>query len=510
MKKLFYPILIILFCSKFSLAQNVTINPTGITPLPAATGYPRISNAQILALPSPLKGDLAYDLTFNCLRVFNGTKWLNILTGQDTNQPATLAWTVSSAGSSVVNKIEKDASGNIYALGNFSQTATFSSTSITSVGDNDIFLAKYTDTGTLLWVKSAGSPAGDIGLDLKIDASGNPIITGYYNDAINFNGIILSNLGGSDICIAKYNSSGTLVWAKKAGGAGLDIPSNLETDPSGNIYLSSNFLGTITFFGTSNTVLMSAGLKDGALAKYDSNGSLLWAKGLSSSTDNTVGDLEIVGSNLYLVGNYSGTVNLGNSVSLSSSISPTDNFIARYDLNGNCQNAINLGSSTLTISKIVKDANSNLYICGSSYGATSIGGLSLSGPALTYSIFAKLNSSLAVTLVIGLPCPSLSGATSIDIDATGNIYLVGFFNDSISNYIQTLTSKGLSDVFLAKFNPSGIPLLLLNFGSLAYDSSTSMVLGSNIFISGLFNGDFGNSLYNPGANPNAFILRVSE
>lgn len=128
--------------------QNVTINPTGITPQ-TSSSYPRITYNQILALPSPLKGDLAYDLTFDCLRVFNGVKWLNLLTGQDINKAASLTWALKSNDFLSVVDIEKDANGNIFVIGNFKQTATFGTVQKTAVGDNDVFLAKYTDTGTL-------------------------------------------------------------------------------------------------------------------------------------------------------------------------------------------------------------------------------------------------------------------------------------------------------------------------------------------------------------------------
>lgn len=79
------PHIVFLCCSLVASAQNVTIFPNGITPATTST-HPRISYDQILALPNPLKGDLAYDLTFNCLRVFNGTKWLHLLSAQDVNQ----------------------------------------------------------------------------------------------------------------------------------------------------------------------------------------------------------------------------------------------------------------------------------------------------------------------------------------------------------------------------------------------------------------------------------------
>jgi len=59
---------------KFTVyTQNLTITPNGITPAMGGTLL-RLSYEGILALPSPPLGDLAYDLTYNYLRVYNG-KW---------------------------------------------------------------------------------------------------------------------------------------------------------------------------------------------------------------------------------------------------------------------------------------------------------------------------------------------------------------------------------------------------------------------------------------------------
>ena len=58
-------------------SQSVTITPNGITP---ASSHPRLTYDAILALSSPAEGDIAYDITFKCLRVFNGNKWVCTIT----------------------------------------------------------------------------------------------------------------------------------------------------------------------------------------------------------------------------------------------------------------------------------------------------------------------------------------------------------------------------------------------------------------------------------------------
>ena len=49
---------------------------------------------------------------------------------------------------------------------------------LTSDGDRDIFSAKYTADGDLVWAKRAGGADRDGGRDIAVDGSGNAYVTG--------------------------------------------------------------------------------------------------------------------------------------------------------------------------------------------------------------------------------------------------------------------------------------------------------------------------------------------
>ncbi|MEE9411846.1 MAG: SBBP repeat-containing protein, partial [Methylococcales bacterium] len=82
-----------------------------------------------------------------------------------------------------------DNSGSVYVMGNFTNTVTFGSgesseTTLTSDGGNDIFLAKYTADGDLVWAKRAGGISFDVGSSLAVDGSGNAYLTGFFSSGI--------------------------------------------------------------------------------------------------------------------------------------------------------------------------------------------------------------------------------------------------------------------------------------------------------------------------------------
>ena len=93
-----------------------------------------------------------------------------------------------------------------------------------------------------LWAKSAGGIGGDRVSKTTTDASGNVYVTGFYDSpSITFGTTTLTNLGGgNDMYIVKYAASGNVLWAKGAGGSGIDLSRSISTDNAGNVYLTGH------------------------------------------------------------------------------------------------------------------------------------------------------------------------------------------------------------------------------------------------------------------------------
>ncbi len=147
------------------------------------------------------------------------------------------------------NAIALDPSGNTYVTGYFQGTATFGSSSLTTSGSGmDIFVAKLDPSGNWLWARRAGSSQDtEQGNGICVDASGNCCVTGIFYGTATFGSTSLSSSGLEDSFIARLDTEGNWLWVKKAGGSGIDSGLGIATDSGGYIHTTGYHEGTATY-----------------------------------------------------------------------------------------------------------------------------------------------------------------------------------------------------------------------------------------------------------------------
>src|SRR5688572_8900003 len=138
-------------------------------------------------------------------------------------------------------------------------------------------------------ISSAINPGPDERVrDLQVDDDGNVYACGHIRQFADFNGTSVTTYGDQDIFIAKYDCHGDLVWVRIAGGPGVEVAFALALSSSGHIYLTGAVISEsgfqVIFF---NTVLTFESLHDIYLAKFDLAGNYLWGKFAGPGTQNT-------------------------------------------------------------------------------------------------------------------------------------------------------------------------------------------------------------------------------
>lgn len=137
--------------------------------------------------------------------------------------------------------------------------------------------ALYAQAPAWLWAKAAGGTSLDFTNDIAVDANGNTYVIGSYESAtITFGATTLTNAGFDDIFLVKYDPAGNALWAKSIGDFYLDRGHHVAVDASGNVYIAGDFYGGGLVLGT--VTLTAASYTSTFVAKYNSAGTLQWAK----------------------------------------------------------------------------------------------------------------------------------------------------------------------------------------------------------------------------------------
>lgn len=290
--------------------------------------------------------------------------------------------TTTNSGRVVCKDLETDGS-NVYLTGYFQGTQTFGPHTITSQGGDDIFLAKVSNFGSVLFFIREGGGSNAWGKELAFDGS-YIILTGWFRDIATIAGQNLFSYGGTDMFLAKYNSlnfspswgisGGSIIYNDEGSGVIVD-------QSTGDIYLVGIFGNEMNIGSTMNNggmMITSAANTDFYIAKYNTLGSLDWAKNSSGLGYAGTGNLVLNGSgSLVIYGSSSGELTF-ESQSLNSS--DWQKFLGEFDSNGNLISLEQLeetGQIEGTSDKISTDGNSTIYKTGSFSGTINFGSIML-------------------------------------------------------------------------------------------------------------------------------------
>jgi len=121
-------------------------------------------------------------------------------------------------------------------------TGTFQMTYAGGVGFGDAFIAKFTNSGTLIWTTYFGTKGDEEAVAIAIDLNGDIAITGdtRWSGTLPVTaGCYKSTSPGGvvDGFVAKFSSTGSLLWSTYLGSIGYDIVAGCATDKHNNIFI---------------------------------------------------------------------------------------------------------------------------------------------------------------------------------------------------------------------------------------------------------------------------------
>lgn len=369
-------------------------------------------------------------------------------------------WTWAESGGAINpdtgEGVAVDASGDICVIGTYRTSATFGTTTLTSAGSADVFVARMSPDGTYLWATSLGGPTLDAGF--AIDAhDGACYATGRYTGTADFGSISLSSVGETgDLFVAKLDSSGEVAWAVSGGGEGNETGHGIAADDRGGVVVSGSFSGPGTAqFGT--TDLTSAGLVDALVARLDaSTGAWLWATGIGSAQTEVAravasGD----DGTVTVAGQFDLSVTIGSTTLTSAGSS--DVFVARYRVaDGSVEWVAHAsGPDSDAAYGVAVGRDGSAAITGLLTGTLGFGTETLTSAGLTDAFVARLSPDGEFMWARRIGGEGQDLGFGVAIDPAGSVFSTGRFTLAAGIGPDTRTAVGLEDAFVAAHSASG-------------------------------------------------------
>jgi hypothetical protein len=489
--------------------------------------------------------------------------------------PESALWATSIKGTSNAgNSIVLDSLGNIYVCGYFTGTATIMNYSSAPVNNGQIglstygtitgtiwsdgYIVKYNSSGVVEWattiVNSGGR--GVRCVSLAINSNNDLYVTGYYSGTTSINNfssvsgeVVNLNLFGTlpvtsisqrNIFVAKYNSSGSALWATAINGTGsLDQGYAINLDSNGNVYISGLITGTVTIKNYSSVsggvinvatfaTITTAGSYDAGIIKYNSSGVAQWATTIGGTSSDYSTTIAIDRNNfIYVSGLASGSITIKSFSSISGGAVVMTTFgtmtatlfLVKYNSDGVAQWATRMSGGNGLGYGLAIDSLNNIYVTGyigstaTIYDYDSVSGGVVN--TIAYGTISALAGNDGIIILKYNSDGKTQWATKIDgsgsdtgyaisCDSNDNIYVTGNITgpSTIYNYSSApvaggtvglteyaiLTGAGNYDIPIIKYNSQGIAQWATTIGGSGLDIGYSIVsdTSNNIYVTGYY------------------------
>jgi len=400
-------------------------------------------------------------------------------------------WGRGSVGNNVTSwPVATDPSGNVFVAGVASGAVSFDNFGLPFTDSGNMcVVAKYDQYGDFLWSRSTQTGANAFLTNITTDLNGNCYLLGWIMDSsLQIGTLTIHNTAypNSQYFIAKFNSSGDVIWTNNGGGrngtdtapavtfssayaAGMQGLGAVATDAGGNLYVTTCFnlpkvtVGTDTFTNKNATATSD----DILLVKYDAMGNIVWAKSAGGDGSDIPFGLTVTpAGDIYIAGMFnSDSITFGPSIvnDTSAGLQQWNGFIARYSVAGNPVWASGSnGAGNVFASGVTSDASNNVYITGgTSDNVISFGGTTITDPTpgipILYLIKYDSSNTINWYKTIGSPTGGAAWGYGIAMSPTGYVWVGGALSNevSINGQILDTPGKSIDPVFIAGFDSYG-------------------------------------------------------
>jgi hypothetical protein len=441
--------------------------------------------------------------------------------------------TAASTSVSEVKATAPDAAGNVFLTGSFTNTVVLGTTILTSLGNRDVFVAKFNPSSNqFVWAQRAGGSGNDQAVALAVSGTSVYVAGSFASPTASFGSTTLSNAlsGITDAFVAKLTdagSAGNFVWAQRVGGTNIDAATALAVSGT-SVYITGYFASsTATFGATTLTNAGAVGAYDVFVAKLTDMGSasnFVWAQQAGGLDWDVALALAVNGTSVYVAGFFQSATAAFGSTTLSNAVTNyrNDVFVAKLTDAGSTGSFVwaqRAGGADADEATALAVSGTSVYITG--YFASSTVGfgaatLTNAGPANSTDAFvAKLtDAGSAGNFVWAQQTSGTDDEMPTALAVSGSsLYVAGYFYSSTAGFgATTLTNAGpanSTDVFVAKLTDAGSTgnfAWAQRAGGTGNDQANALAVSGSVYVAGSFvspTASFGPTAL---SNPNAGAL----
>ncbi len=385
-----------------------------------------------------------------------------------------------------------DNNNNLYITGGFTGTAYFGNDSISSINKRDIFIAKTDSTGNLLWIKSINGKGYDNPSSITFSQNEDLLfISGSFSDNIIFNSDTINAKGYIDNFIIKLNkNTGNIINYKHITTQCQANKNFIFSDNLNNIYFAGSFFNK-AIFGLDT--ILSVGNSDNFIIKYDDNLNILDYFVFGGNGKDKLNDIEFVNNSFYLTANFEESIQINDTNYFS--YGKKDIITANIDTNWNYKWTSHAAGFLNDISTSIEiDKDYNTFITGHFKNKIYFG---LTDSLTTNGMFdmfiVKYDSLGKHIWTDNLGSSSNDYGYELLLNNYNNIYVTGTFRDSVFKNGQIIKSKDrINDMFIAKYNNNGNFLWISQSGGNSRDYCNTILTDSSnyLYIIGNFDNNF--------------------
>lgn len=399
----------------------------------------------------------------------------------------TFEWVVAGGGvkSDKTRGVAVDADGNVFLAGETTDVGTFGAVKREPLGAADFFLAKVSPDGSFLWVRSLGGSLVDRGYGVVTDPGGNAYVTGHFQSTdAQVLGRSLPNAGDYDIFIAKYSPSGELLWIRTAGGPGYDYGHGIVLDSRGDVVITGALAGEGKFGETvANAGSPSRAI---FWAKYDAAGTLRWVKTTSGAFSGSGHGIGVDGAdNLYIGGSgagqgKAGTLSLGDKpgqgalmLKVSSEGEPV--WVSQIP-----------GAPSALFHEITVDATGRSWGAGMFKGKMTAADQTFetTGDKDNDGFVVQFSPEGIQVWCQVLQGPGVDYCLGLATDGSGRVFVTGEFTATATLAGKGITSLGSTDIYTAAFDGQGHLEKVITSGSKTGDNAYTLAWRSGYLVLG--------------------------